>query len=159
MASILERGPNQYQVVIRRKNHPTQTKTFETRREAKAWANVIESEMARGVFTDRTEAEQTTLGEALERYKREITVNKRSPRAEEKRIAVWLRHPLAMRSLASLRGSDFAQYRDARLKAVSATTLLTSVGCVVRSSLCEWSPKPPGASPLLTHAGHPFPPR
>lgn len=48
MASILERGPKQYQVVIRRKNHPTQTKTFETRREAKAWANVIESEMARG---------------------------------------------------------------------------------------------------------------
>lgn len=32
MASILDRGPNQYQVVIRRKNHPTQTKTFETNR-------------------------------------------------------------------------------------------------------------------------------
>lgn len=123
MAYILERGPKQHQVVIRRKNHPTQTKTFETRREAKAWANVIESEMARGVFTDRTEAEQTTLGEALERYKREITVNKRSPRAEEKRIAVWLRHPLALRSLASLRGSDFAQYRDARLKAVGGNTI------------------------------------
>ncbi|MGV8990746.1 MAG: site-specific integrase [Thiobacillus sp.] len=123
MASILERGPNQYQVVIRRKYHRTQTKTFETKREAKAWANVIESEMARGVFTDRTEAEQTTLGEALERYKREITVDKRSPRAEEKRIAVWLRHSLAMRSLASLRGSDFAQYRDARLKAVGGNTI------------------------------------
>lgn len=123
MASILERGPNQFQVVIRRKDQPTQTKTFETKREAKAWANVIESEIVRGVFTDRAEAEQTTLGEALERYKREITVKKRSPRAEEKRIAVWLRHHLAKRSLASLRSSDFAQYRDARLTSVGGNSV------------------------------------
>jgi len=67
MASIIKRGPFQFQAQIRRKNHPTQTQTFETRREAKAWVNVIESEMVRGVFTDRREAEQTTLGEALER--------------------------------------------------------------------------------------------
>lgn len=106
IASILELGPNHYQVVIRRKNHPTQTKTFETKREAKAWANVIESEIVRGVFTHLTEAEQTTLGEALERYKHEITINKQSPRAEEKRIVVWLRPLLAMQSLASLRGSE-----------------------------------------------------
>lgn len=130
MASIVTRGPNQYQVLIRRKGHPSQTKTFETKREAKAWANVIESEMVRGVFTDRTEAEQTTLGEALERYKREITAKKRSPRAEEKRIVVWLRHQLAMRSLASLRGSDFAQYREARLQTVGGNAIRLELAIV-----------------------------
>lgn len=79
MASIIERGPFQFQVQIRRKNYPTQTKTFETRREDKAWVIVIESEMVRGVFTDRREAEQTTLGAALERYKREVTSCKKRP--------------------------------------------------------------------------------
>lgn len=46
MASIVTRGPNQYQVLIR----PSQTKTFEAKREAKAWTNVIESEMVRGAL-------------------------------------------------------------------------------------------------------------
>lgn len=44
MASIIKRGAFRFQSQIRRKNYPTQTKTFETRREAKAWINVIESD-------------------------------------------------------------------------------------------------------------------
>lgn len=116
MASFVKRGAYQFQALIRRKGYPTQTKTFETLREAKAWAHIIESEMVRGVFTDRAEAESTTLGEALERYKREKTSNKRSPKQEEKRITAWRKHPLSKRSLASLRSQDFATYRDERKK-------------------------------------------
>lgn len=123
MASIIERGPFQFQAQIRRKNYPTQTKTFETRREAKAWINVIESEMVRGVFTDRREAEQTTLKEALERYKREVTAFKKAPKREENRIKAWMLHPLAKRSLANLRSTDFAQYRDERAKSVGGNSI------------------------------------
>ncbi len=32
-----------------------------------AWARTVEAEMVRGVFVSRTEAEATTLAEALER--------------------------------------------------------------------------------------------
>ena len=49
MASTIQRGPYQYQAIIRRNGYPTQCKTCESRREAKAWASVIESEMVRGV--------------------------------------------------------------------------------------------------------------
>jgi len=71
MASILKRGPYQWQVKIRRRGWPNQTKTFETEEDAKKWARLIECEMDRGLFVSRTEAEKTTIKEALERYRKE----------------------------------------------------------------------------------------
>jgi hypothetical protein len=50
MASISKRGPHQFQVQIRRKGYPAKQLTFESRREAEAWATTIESEMHRGVW-------------------------------------------------------------------------------------------------------------
>lgn len=38
MATILKRGQYQFQATIRRKNHPSQSKTFVTKRDAAAWA-------------------------------------------------------------------------------------------------------------------------
>lgn len=114
MATIRKRGPYQYQVEIRRRGYPTQTKTFESKAQAHAWAAMVEGEMVRGVFIDRTEAERTTLAEALERYWREVAARKRHPNQERQRINHWLRQPLAQRFLATLRGADFAKYRDQR---------------------------------------------
>ena len=68
MASIYKRGPYQWQVLIRRKGFETQARVFNPKVEAESWANVTESEMVRGVFVSRKEAENTTLSEALNRY-------------------------------------------------------------------------------------------
>ena len=70
--------------------------------------------MDRGIFVSRAEAERTTLAEALERYKAEISSRKAHPAQDNQRISHWLRQPVAFRHLANLRGADFAQYRDAR---------------------------------------------
>ena len=142
MATISERGPHQYQAIVRRKGYPSQTKTFEARNDAKKWVAVIESEMHRGVFTDRTECERTTLKEALERYLKEKTVLKRSPQQEIYRIRAWQKHPLALRSLASLRTCDFAEYRDERLDFVSRNTVrleLAVIGHLCTVAISEWS--------------------
>jgi hypothetical protein len=53
MADIRKRGPCQWQVRIRRKGYPSQTKTFNIKSEAEAWAATTESEMVRGVFVSR----------------------------------------------------------------------------------------------------------
>ncbi|ASG22176.1 hypothetical protein [Nitrospirillum viridazoti] len=66
-----------YQVKIRRTGFPTQSKTFETRTDAKRWAAEMESEISRGVFVDRSEAERNTLGDLIRRYQAEITPTKR----------------------------------------------------------------------------------
>jgi hypothetical protein len=44
MATITNRGAHQFQAQVRAKGYPTQCKTFETSREAKAWVAVIKSE-------------------------------------------------------------------------------------------------------------------
>jgi integrase len=80
--------------------------------------------MDRGVWFNRAEAEATTLKTAFERYLNEITPSKKGAKQERNRIKAWQRHPLAVKTLASIRGSDIAAYRDQRLKAdVSPTTV------------------------------------
>ena len=113
MATITKRG-NFWRAQVRRRGYQPQHKTFDTRVEADAWARGTESEMDRGIFVSRAEAERTTLAEALERYKAEISSRKAHPAQDNQRISHWLRQPVAFRHLANLRGADFAQYRDAR---------------------------------------------
>ncbi|MEO6146636.1 MAG: integrase, partial [Sulfuriferula sp.] len=67
MASIKERGTGQFRAQVRRKGFPPQSRTFETKADAKEWAYEIEREMRRGIFISHAEAEATTLNEALTR--------------------------------------------------------------------------------------------
>ena len=53
MATFRKRGPYQWQTQVRKKSQPLQTKTFETRAEAKQWVHAIEVEMDKGVFVSR----------------------------------------------------------------------------------------------------------
>ncbi|MHB1301804.1 MAG: tyrosine-type recombinase/integrase [Burkholderiales bacterium] len=112
MATIRKKGDFQWHVQIRRKGFPNQTRTFESRDDAAKWARMIESEMDRGVFVSRKEAESTTLAEALGRYLKEVTPLKKGAKREEQRISQWLKDPLATRTLAAIRGADLAEYRD-----------------------------------------------
>lgn len=68
MASIRKRGPAQWEARILKRGWPVTCKTFETRYGAEKWARQIESEMDRGIFVSRVEAESTPLAEVLDRY-------------------------------------------------------------------------------------------
>nr|EKW2389156.1 tyrosine-type recombinase/integrase [Pseudomonas aeruginosa] len=116
MATIRKKGPYQWHAQIRRKGWPQQTRTFNTQAEAKAWATMIEREMDAGVFVSRNEAESTSFAKALQMYAEQVTSKKRSSDSELSRIQALQRHPLALRSLASIRGADMASYRDQRLR-------------------------------------------
>jgi hypothetical protein len=72
VASIRKRGQHQWEAQVRRQGYPAQSKTFNTKAEAEAWAKMIESEMSRGVWLSRSEAEATTLYEALARYETDV---------------------------------------------------------------------------------------
>lgn len=142
MATITKRGPYQYQAQIRRKGFPTQSKTFESKRDAEDWAKTVESEMRRGVFIDRSEAERTTLLELLERYETEVTPDKRGCAEEYSRLRRLKAHPLAQRFVATLRSADFAAYRDERLKEVAPKTVvheLSLFSAVFNVAKLDWS--------------------
>lgn len=122
MASIRKRG-NKWQARVSVKFVGSADKSFLTRADAEAWAKIVESEMVRGVFIKQTVAERTSLADALDRYEKEITPSKRGANQEKHRIRVWKADPLAKKSLASLRGVDFAKWRDNRTKAVKPATI------------------------------------
>ena len=96
-----------YQAKVRKKGYPTQNRTFRTKKEAEAWATVVESEMVRGVWRDRSEAEGTTLKECLARYLAEVTPKKKS-KSEAWYVKAWMDRPIAARFMASIRGKDLA---------------------------------------------------
>jgi integrase len=110
--TIVKRGPYQWQAKVRRKGQAPQSKTFTTKADAEAWARELETEMHRGVFQSRAEAEHTTLNEALDRYAREMTPRKKGAERELRRIERWKRRAIAARHLPAIRGADLAQFRD-----------------------------------------------
>lgn len=123
MASLRKRGDLQWQARIARKGYPAQVKTFNTKAEAEAWARALESEMDRGSFVSRVEAESTTLLTCIERYMREVSIHKRG--TQELYLAkTWKATPLAVRYMSSIRGSDVASLRDTWLKTLKPATVL-----------------------------------
>lgn len=129
MAAIRKRG-EKWQARIRVKGQASIEKSFLTRADAEAWAKITESEIIRGIYIKRTDAERTTLADALDRYEREITPGKRGIETEWQRIKAWKADKLAKKSLAVLRGADFAQWRDSRLKKVKPGTVRREIGLI-----------------------------
>lgn len=149
MATIRKLASGKWNAQVRRKGHAPISKSFINQKDAAQWGRLIESDMDKGVFIDRSAAEITTLADALKRYQLEVTPHKKGADRERDRLAVWLHHPLAKRSLSSLKSKDFAQYRDARLKQVSSNTVrleLAIVSHLFTIALKEWGI--PAVNPL-----------
>lgn len=141
MASIERRGPNQWRVRVRKTGYPLETKTFTSKAQAQRWVRLVESEMDRGLFVSRQAAEQTTLGELIERYREEITPTKKGAEDEAIRLKAMERHPIHRKSLAAVRSVDIAEYRDERLTSASPATVnkeLTLLGQVIDIAIKEW---------------------
>lgn len=124
MASFRRREEFQWQARVRRKGYPEQTKTFNTKAEAEAWARKIESEIDRGVFVSRTEAEATSLEEALGRYEREVVASKKGKVQEQSIIRLWKATAIVKRSMASIRSTDVVAQRDLWLQRCKPATVL-----------------------------------
>lgn len=82
MPTIRKKGDH---VQIRKRGYPTQTKTFTSLVAAEEWSTVIESEMVRGVFVSRNEAEATLIKDVLLRFEAEVLPTKRSEQSDKSR--------------------------------------------------------------------------
>ncbi|MEC5319657.1 site-specific integrase [Brenneria populi subsp. brevivirga] len=141
MATIRKRGNYQWEAQIRKRGFPSQTKTFNTKVEANAWAKMIESEMARGVWLSRSEAESTTLYETLIRYEKEIVPDKKGAVQDRSLVRILKGTQLAKSYMASIRSSDVAKLRDEWLKIYAPATVLRRLALlshVFNVSRKEW---------------------
>lgn len=133
MASIRKRGPRQWEVRIRKKGYPLQSKTFETKVTADAWARMIESEMDRGIFVSREEAERTTLHTAIERYIQQYIPRLSDSNRERNRAKAIQRRKLAKKSLATIRGGDVLAFVNEREEeGVSGNTIRLDLALLSR---------------------------
>ena len=121
MATIRKRG-ERYQVQVRRRGSPDLSKTFVKKSDAEAWGRAMEIQHDRaGVICDARILERTTLGELVTRYRDEISAMKKCEAVERTLLNAFLRQDICQRSIASVTPSDFAAYRNERLKVVSAS--------------------------------------
>ena len=105
MASFRKRSGS-WQARVKRKNYPDVTKSFGAKIAAQQWARQVESQINLGIYYLGPSPEDTTLGELLHRYLENITPYKKRFENETYRINAWLRHPLAIRAMSSIRGLD-----------------------------------------------------
>lgn len=133
MATI-RRLRGKWQAQVRRKGIPPRAKGFETKADAEKWARNLEAEFDRcGTLQDTRLAERMTVGELLGRYLREITPHKRSASTEGYRIKAVMKRDIAYRTLAMLTSADVATYRDARLKAVSTSSVIRELNTLAHA--------------------------
>ena len=119
MATIRKRG-SRYNVQIRKEGYPSITKTFRSISVARKWANSIEADMERHLYTEVPD--QTTVGELLKRYQRQISPSHKGQQVEAYRLGT-LKKRLGSIRLIHLTPKEIASYRDIRLQEVSPSSL------------------------------------
>lgn len=117
--------------------------------DAKRWATILESEMERGVFVSRTEAEATLVKDVLHRYATEVLPTKRSEQSDRSRIKTLL-DTFGDYRLASLTSTQVAKFRDQRLKVVGPQSVIHEISLlnrVLKTATMDWGIALPGGLP------------
>ncbi|CAG2146707.1 Tyrosine recombinase XerC [Cupriavidus campinensis] len=124
MGTITKRGELQWQAKVRKEGFPNQSRTFMYKEDAEKWVRTIERELETTGFVDRREAEKNTLGNVLQRYRREVTPSKKSADIESIKINVILGDAILPKlKMSAVTSSAVASWRDRRLKTVSGATV------------------------------------
>jgi len=127
---------------VRRKGATTQSRTFGSLTDAKAWASQVEADIEAGaVLPSRRQFTSTKFRDLIERYGAEVTPSKRSGPSEQARLKQLGRHPIAQLALSELTAQSVAGYRDQRLASVSPATArreLALLSHIIEVARREW---------------------
>jgi integrase len=153
MATLRTRGIK-WQVQIRLHGSKPVSRTFSTKADAIAWARATEAELQNQIDTTPTGLESATpvtFRQILERYREQVTPQKKSHRHEANRISRLLKEPIADTNATDLTPGMIAAFRDRRLASVGPQAVihdLTLLGHVIRIAINEWD-LPLAENPVL----------
>jgi integrase len=138
MASFRKRG-NTWRVEVA-KGGGRQSATFPTKAAAQVWAAKIEAEILAGKLG---QVPDKTFGDLLKRYADTVSPKKRGSRWERVKIGLLCRDSIAAVRLSDLSPPHFAEWRDRRLRAVTAGTVrrewtLLSHACSIAKKEWHW---------------------
>jgi integrase len=114
-----------YTATIRVKGFPTLARTFDTKGEAKNWAADIETQVRAGRYQDIRSAEKLLFADVLNKYLEQISTSKRPNSARRDRdsakaLLAGFENEILLINVNTQR---IAEYRDARIKKVSPSTI------------------------------------
>jgi integrase len=138
MGTVVQRG-RAWRAIVRRQG-VARSGTFDTKAEAEVWVAKIES----GIRDERpgvAKVRGITVAALFARYAKEISPKKRGCRWELLRLAALGRSPAFDVAAVSMDGAALAEWRDRRLREVSAATVnreLNIVSAVFSHSIMEW---------------------
>jgi integrase len=143
MASICPYTLGGWRAVVRRVGYPVQSKIFELKADADAWAREIESLMDNNKFRSIAKAREHTVGEIFERFCDEVCPTREGGKWESTRInRLILDAEFTKRRLDQLKFEDVRDWRDQRLKQVSPATVnreMNLISGVFTHAIKEWS--------------------
>lgn len=118
-----------------------ESKRFRTKREAEAWAAARETELRRKKRNPKEHG--YTLADALRTYSETVADTKRGARWEKIRIEAFLRDDdlPTKKKISAVTPEDLGAWRDARMKSVTAGTVLREIGLlsvILESARREW---------------------
>ncbi len=132
---------NKWQARVQKKGFKSVTKSFIHKTDAIKWARHIESEIDKGSFTNTLAAERTTFKELILRYLLEVTPKTKSIQEDGFRLRALARKPIAQLNMLALTPTKIAEYRDTRLKEVTAGTVIRELAyfsSIINHARKEW---------------------
>jgi integrase len=112
VAEPIKRGKSWFIQVRSKRHNFSESRSFRTKQEARAWRDEVERKLRVGASHFSTER---TMRDLLERYRDEV----KAGTSDVRRIDAILKTPISSVRLVDLRVTDFVEWRDLRLKAVT----------------------------------------
>jgi len=108
------------------------SRTFDRLVDARRFEAKTKAQLADGTYTDRSQADGMTLGDALDRYVNTISRHKkgRGYECDKSQAGIIKKYPIARFPISKIRPADVAVFRDARSKDVAAKTVCLGLGLI-----------------------------
>ena len=129
MATIRKRK-NKWEVQIRVRGCKNICKTFLYREHAFKWARETEIKVEKGIYQELRELHLIKFKDLVNRYLIEISPKKKSYPKEKYTIGQLLRDPIVNLSITALTTYKLIEYRNRRLKKVSAPTVNREISLI-----------------------------
>jgi len=140
MAAIRKRG-DRWQVQIRRKGYPSQSRSFLSRKDGEAWARHMEHRLDTEDWRPDEATDDRSVLDALSLYAERELPKKRAWYVERYILRNLSRAPFASALARQLDAGDIASYRDDRLSRVQAATVrreLVLLQSIIKTATIEW---------------------
>lgn len=144
MASITQYRGKTWRAIVKRAGFPTQSQTFQNKKDAESWAAGIEAKMGVSAYSPLQikQAKSETVAAIFIRYRDEVAINMKG-RNELATVNRLIRDAAFMRlRVNQLKATDIRDWRDARalkIKPQSVHRELNTISAVFTHAIKEWS--------------------